>query len=149
MEMEKLRTLISELNGLFNELNVVEASKMDALKKDQVITVEELMKKEQALTLQFRSYEKKAQRMLEEEGMPDGTLRDLIAYANAADRQSLMESFERLQREVQIWKEVNEEACKLLKIKLHRTNRKLSESGIYDSHGKCLSESGFLKGHKT
>ena len=147
--MEKIKALIDELNRLFEELNTVEEQKIKALKEEKVSRIEECMKKEQVLTLQFRSCEKKAEKLMEEGGTSSGTLRGLVEQLSPKERHELWPAYEKLQNRIRLWQEKGTAAEELLKLRLYHTGKRLAGSGIYDPHGAEQERTGILRSRKA
>ena len=137
--MQKLKALINELTGMFEELNGVEDKKKEAILKDRPTEVEDCMKQEQVLTLRFKSCEKKVEEMLKQAGEEDKTLKDLLDQLSPEEREELLPLYERLQSSVLSYRELNNTVADLLKVRLHSVEKKIEQAGIYTSSG----------GHKT
>ncbi len=135
--MQKLKKVIHELVEMFEELNRVEEKKKEAILKDRPVEVEEIMKQEQALTLRFKSCEKKVEELLCQEGQTGKNLKEVLDSLGRDQREELLPDYEKLKEELSSYQEIRMTVNELLNVKLYNIKRKLEEHGeIYSADGR-------------
>lgn len=134
-------TILQETNHFLMEVTQVEQKKYEATLENNVLVVEDCMKKEQALLLRLKGLDKKRERALQALGKPDATFREMIATLPETERAPLENMFAQMQQNLKKYKEVERNAQNALEVHVHCIDKKLEQlqgnkGKIYEGHGK-------------
>lgn len=134
-------TILEETNHFLLEVTQVEQKKYEATLENNVIVVEDCMKKEQALLLRLKGLDKKRERALQTLGKPDATFREVIATLPEAEKAPLENMFAQMQQNLKKYKEVETNAQNALEFHVHCIDKKLEQlqgnkGKMYEGHGK-------------
>lgn len=116
---------LGDLGATLDELTEVEQKKEDFVRADDLDGLNECMKREQALSLTLRSYDKKRETMLLQLGLEDVPLRKLSGYAPAEYREETKSTVEQLLRRYALYRGVFEVARDTLECNLHQVEKVL------------------------
>ena len=125
---------LRELSNTLEKLTDVEQRKTLAVRQDDLDTLNECMKQEQALSLTLRGYEQKRQDALNTLKLK-GSLRSLAAQAPEKYRTEAKEVAEQLHRQYQLFQGAFEVAQNTLECNLHQIEKTLAELGANNESG--------------
>lgn len=114
---------LRNLGATLDELTEVEREKERFVRTDDLDGLNECMKREQALTLTLRSYDKKRDEMLLLLGLKDVPLRKLLDYAPAEYREETKKTVEQLSRQYALYRGAFEVARDTLECNLHQIEK--------------------------
>ncbi|BAL01177.1 hypothetical protein OBV_39780 [Oscillibacter valericigenes Sjm18-20] len=114
---------LRNLGATLDELTEVEREKECFVRTDDLDGLNECMKREQALTLTLRSYDKKRDEMLLLLGLKDVPLRKLLDYAPAEYREETKKTVEQLSRQYALYRGAFEVARDTLECNLHQIEK--------------------------
>lgn len=117
---EQFVGIIQELIQLFQHLIEVEEGKVEVVRKNQVIALEECMNQEQAAILKLRGLEQKREQLLESMGYGGFTFRRILEECPSAQKDILSPLFQELEKNIASFKEVNDNGKELLQLNLHK-----------------------------
>lgn len=147
--MKGLNELLQEMIRLFEEVISLEMEKTEAIRKRRITMLESCMKREQVMTLQFRSCEKKLQDILDKYGEKDITLKEILSKLREPEKSQTKQLYVRLQECVIHFREINETAAELLKVQLYKTEKQMEAAGIYNKAGKEIKEKDSFRVRKA
>ncbi|MCI8400208.1 MAG: flagellar protein FlgN [Oscillibacter sp.] len=97
--------LLDTLRSNVEELSALAKRKIEAAQNDDLVALDEVLKREQALALSFRGLEQSKERLLGEMGMKEVPLSQLPARYPLELRESAQKAVAALQDEYQIYQE--------------------------------------------
>ncbi len=126
--MNDFISVIEDLIRLFQELMVIEQSKLEAVAKNRITHVEDCMNQEQAAILKLRGLDKKRETCQEELGWKNDTFQQILTKASEPERSQLKKLFDSLTHQVRQFQEINESARSMIEINLHMINKEINNS---------------------
>lgn len=114
---------LRDLGTTLDELTAVEQKKGKFVREDDLNGLNECMKREQALSLTMRSYDKKRDAMLVQLGLQGVPLRNLLSYAPAEYREETKKTVEQLCRQYALYHGAYEVTRDTLECNLHQVER--------------------------
>lgn len=144
MEDQIYRAYLSLLQSIRNNLEKMcelARKKIDAVRNDDLLALDEILKQEQALALDFRGMEQKRLTMLTEMGLGDLKLSELVGHYPTDLRSEVRSTVEALQTQYQIYQHNATAARNTLECSLHEIERTLAalgrapEGGVGYGHG--------------
>ncbi len=141
---------VKELIHFFAELTVVEKTKLQAAIGNDITTIEDCMKKEQADILKFRGLEKRRQTILSSLGLENKTFSEILERVDSQHKDELSEVYNELNETVKQYRNAFDSAKNVIEVNLYNIdktltqlkNKKSEENGsIYTSDGQ-FSPSG-------
>lgn len=136
--MDEFKSIIEQLIRLFQQLTKIETVKLNAVAGKHVGTVEDCVTQQQALLLKLRGLEQARERAQKKAGYEGMQFRQILEQAPDDEREELFQLFDGLSREIQMFREVNEDANRLLRTNLHSIDKAIrKKSGnTYNGDGK-------------
>ena len=122
-------SLLDSLSHHLEQLADLARSKMEAVRHDDLMALDQVLKQEQALALAMRGLEQKRLKLLKELGWSDLPLRSLPEQVPSALRLRAKQAVEDLRRDYQVYQSAAEAARHTLECNLHEIEKVLSESG--------------------
>ncbi len=119
---EYLRFL-DKLEGIVKQLADIEKEKIGAVKKDDLLLLDDCMKREQVLSLSLRSMDRQRDKMLSELGLEGVRLSGLASHYPDDLKQQAKETAERVQRQFGIYRSAAQTAYSMLEINLHEIEK--------------------------
>lgn len=122
-------TLLDELSTLLESLIGLAREKIQAVRSDDLLAMDKILKQEQALTLSVRGLEQKRAKQLEELGLSKTRLSDLPgAYPKELQYQA-KQTAERLRTQYDLYHDIAEMARTTLECNLHEIEKILTGMG--------------------
>ena len=115
----KYLALLDSLGGTLEELTGLEQEKARAVSQGDLPAVEEIMKREQVISLSLRGLDQKRDKMLAEMGLSGVPLRELAGRAPEGVFQQAKEAAERLRQRYDVFQSASQVARDTLEINLH------------------------------
>lgn len=145
---EELQKILTDTCVFLKDITDVETEKLEAALKNNVLLLEDCIKKEQALVLRSRGLDQKRQKLQKSMGAESLTLKQIVEAASAEDRAALDPLYQKLTAGLKEYREVYESAKTAIEINLHRINTgleqmtgKQAEGGVaYSDHGEKLEK---------
>ncbi len=136
--MDEFKKIIEQLISLFEQLTKIETVKLDAVAGKHVGTVEDCVTQQQALLLKLRGLEQARERAQAKAGYAGMQFREILEKVPDDEREDLFRLFDSLSREIQMFREVNNDSNQLLRTHLHSIDKALrSKAGsTYNGDGK-------------
>lgn len=116
----------AELYGNFLEL---EYKKYDAVIKDDTALLDEIVAEEQVFHLKMRGLEQRKTRHLEEIGMKNKTLKEIIELSKDESKKLLTESYDELYGLISEVKKISSLCKTVIEVRLRRIDKAMSSLG--------------------
>ena len=123
-------TLLRDLNKCLEQLSQLAQDKTGAVRQNDLLRLDEIMKQEQAMTLNLRGLEQKRLRLTAQLGLDGVPLTGLPARFPAALRPQASQDAERLYQSYQLYRSCAEVARNTLECNLHEIEKIIAASGI-------------------
>ena len=127
--MEELLTLFESLTGHLDKLTELAKQKTMAVRKNDLLELDQILREEQALALALRGLEQKRIALLQKLGLADVPLTALPPKAPESLQQKTRNTVDGLRRAYQIYANAAEIARNTLECNLHEVERFLAASG--------------------
>ena len=124
---KELLKILEDTTKFLQEISVVEEEKFQAAMKQQILTLEECIKKEQALVLRSKGLDLKRAAVQKAMGVETLTLKQIIEAADAADKAPLQAAFSELEKALNTYQEIYHRAKTAIEVNLHRVNTQLEK----------------------
>lgn len=136
--MDEFKDIIGQLIRVFQQLTKIEQVKLNAVAGKHIGTVEDCVTQQQALLLKLRGLEQARERAQKKAGYEGLQFRQILERAPDDEREELLVLFDSLSREIQMFREVNENSNEILRTNIHSIDKALrKKSGsIYNGEGK-------------
>lgn len=131
--------LLEGLSHQLAELCETARQKTTAVRHDDLMALDQVLNREQALTLSLRGLEQKRLKLLADMGLGDVPLRELAAQYPAELRLRARQTVEELQRQYQMYQSAAEVARNTLELNLHEIEKLLADSGAEPPSGAGYS----------
>ncbi len=125
--LQEYFSLLDRLDDLLEELTQLSRDKIQAVKRDDLMKVDECMKKEQALSLTLRNLDRKREDLLARLGMSGVPLSGLAERCPEEDRLEARKAAERLRGQFDLYRSTADVARTTLECNLHQIEKYLKE----------------------
>ena len=126
---EEYFDFLDELADKLEELTEIAKEKTLAVRRDDLESVNECMKREQALSLALRTMDTKRERMLEQLGLAGVKLSGLPEHCPPELRQEANEVVEDLREQYELYRSAAEIARTTLEVNLHQIEKMIADEG--------------------
>lgn len=147
---EELQKILTDTNVFLKDIMAVEKEKLDAALKNNILVLEECIKKEQALVLRSRGLDQKRQNMQKSMGAEQLTLKQMIEAAPPEEKEALLPLYRELVEALTEYREVYNSAKTAIEVNLHRINAglegltgkpaEMQQGAAYTGHGEKLEK---------
>lgn len=121
--------LLMEIKGCIEQLSDLARRKIDAVRNDDLVELNEVMKQEQALALAIRGHENKRGEMLSRMGLGDVPLSGLPEHYPEDIRYRAKETADDLIRQFEVFRGVSDAARTTIECNLHEVEKLIEEAG--------------------
>lgn len=122
-------TLLGELNGDLDRLTELAHQKTDAIRNDDLIALDDVLKQEQVMSLSLRGLEQKRQKLLAQLGPEGVSLDDLFNQYPAEMQPQVKDTAEALQQSYKIYRSAADAARMSLECNLHEIEKFIEKAG--------------------
>ncbi len=122
-------SLLQSIRTNLEQMCELARKKIEAVRNDDLLALDEILKQEQALALDFRGMEQKRISMLNEMGLGEMRLSELAGYYPTDMRGEARKTIEDLQTQYQIYQNDSMVARNTLECSLHEIERTLANLG--------------------
>jgi alanyl-tRNA synthetase len=147
--MDTLYELLKENSELYKIFLDLEYKKYDAVIKNDIKALDDIVSKEQAYYLKIRGIEQKREKLMDSLGMTGKTLKEII---DSTGNHILEDQYEELNNTITELKKINSLLKTLIKVRLNRIDKKMISLGEKEntySNGKNNSiQKSLLISHK-
>lgn len=134
--IEKFKEVIQEMIDFFKQFQELEHTKFEAVRQNDLISLEECMKKEQADILVLRGLERKQAQVQKELGFEDKSFKeilDLVPYEKKAELEAM---YNELLNSLEIFKSTTEGIKKTIELNLYAIDNAVQRIREKHSNGK-------------
>lgn len=117
--IDKFVEVIQEMIDFFEQFQILEKVKLEAVRDNDIIKLEECMKKEQAEILVLRGIERKQAQIQKELGFENATFREIIELVPLERKAELETMYNKLSNSLDIFKSTTEGIKKTIEINLY------------------------------
>ena len=122
--------VLRELSGTLNRLAPLEKQKAEAVRADDLLALDEVLKQEQALGLNLRGLELKRQKLVPQLGLDGVPLSRLHEHCPAQLADETRKTAAALRESYEIYRSCADIARNTLELNLHQIDKFLAESGV-------------------
>lgn len=131
--MDSLYLILEESLELYGSFVKVEYEKFDAVVKDDIEKLDEIISKEQVFYLKAKGIERRREKITDSLNMKDKTLKEIIEISNEEESSRLKLLCDRLNKSLVDFKNINSECKTLIDVRLHRIDTVMSKLGEKDN----------------
>ncbi len=147
--MDTLYELLKENSELYKIFLDLEYKKYDAVIKNDIKALDDIVSKEQAYYLKIRGIEQKREKLMDSLGMTGKTLKEII---DSTGNDILEDQYEELNNTITELKKINSLLKTLIKVRLNRIDKKMislgeKENTYYNGKNNSIQKS-LLISHK-
>lgn len=122
-------SLLDSLRGGLEQLSALARQKTEAVRKDDLLALDEVLKQEQALALSFRGLEQKREALLKELGWGSIPLSAIAGRFPAHMQAAAKQTVDALRNQYQIYRTSAEVARNTLECNLHEIEKLIAATG--------------------
>lgn len=126
--MNRLNELLEESAEIYKNFLELEYKKYDAVIKDDIVTLNDIVSKEQVIYLKIRGLEQKREKLIDSMGMSGKTLKEIID-TSVDEKNILIEEYDKLNNILYELKKITDRCKTLLEVRLHRIDKAMSQLG--------------------
>ncbi len=122
-DLSAFEKVIQQMIELFDRMIPLEQSKLEAVSKNKIAVLEDIIKKEQAEIMSLRGLDQKRERTQEELGWKDLTFQQILKE----EQSKLQELFDELAGRVKTFQSVTESSKTMMEVNLHAINQVIAQ----------------------
>lgn len=147
-QMNSLYELLQDSAELYENFIKVEYEKYDAVIKDDINKLDEIISKEQVFYLKMKGLEQKREKLAQAMNMTDKTLKEIIETSDKDENYKLKLVYDRLFKALKDFKKINQECKTLIEVRLHRIENAMTKLGKKENtYTSGESQRNNLKSH--
>jgi ribosome assembly protein YihI (activator of Der GTPase) len=127
---DSLCNILKESAETYESFIKLEYDKYDAVVRDDITRLDEIISSEQVFFLKIKGLEQKRQKLTQSMNMKDKTLKEIIELSNNEEKSKLKEQYDRLFKALSDFKKINSECKTLIEVRLHKINSAIDKQGI-------------------
>ena len=131
---------MDQLGGLLDQLAELAKEKAAAVRRDDLLAVDNCMKREQALSLSLRAMDKKRETLLAGMGLKDVPLSDLAQHCPEELQKEARGASEELRTRYMLYRSASDVARTTLECSLHQVERMLADEASAPVGGGTIAE---------
>lgn len=140
--MNNLIELLEENAKVYKSFLELEHKKYDALIKNEINVLDDIVAQEQACYLKMRGLEQKREKLVDTLGCKDMTLKEIIKLAEGEEKNILIKKYEELNAIVNEVKKINSLCKTVIGVRIHRINKAMSQLGESENTYSNLQSKG-------
>ncbi|MDF2948240.1 MAG: hypothetical protein K0R07_250 [Sedimentibacter sp.] len=125
--MEELIELLKESAEVYKQFLELEYKKYDIVIKNDVISLDDIVSKEQVVFLKMRGLEQKREKLIVSFGMNGKTFKEIID--NQDEDENLLSEYQKLKSIISEVKKISSLCKTLIEVRLHRLDKAMSQLG--------------------
>ena len=125
--MDRFISLMKEMTQFFDAFQLIERQKLEAAASNDILRLEEIMKKEQAEILVLRGLERKQQEIQAQMGCSGLTFREMIDRAPEQDRAEFENVYSRLSESLDLFQKTAQSVKQAIDLNLHAIHKALEK----------------------
>lgn len=127
--MKTLYEILMESTELYNNFLELEYKKYETIIKDDTLNLDDIVAKEQVFYLKMRGIEQKRIKHIEEMGMKNKTLKEIIELSDVENKTMLKEAYDELFKLITEVKKISNLCNTVIEVRLRRIDRATSQLG--------------------
>ncbi len=127
--MNTLCELLKENTKIYKMFLELEYDKYEAVIKNDVISLDDIVSQEEVYYLQMKGIEHKREKLLNSLGLSGKTLNEIIDASEDEFKTNLQEQFEELNNTIKELKKINGLLMTVIEVRLRRINKEMSDLG--------------------
>ena len=133
---------LDKLGGILDQLTAISNEKNAAVRRDDLLTVNDCMRREQAISLSLRAMDRKREKLLSELGLKGVRLSGLAQRCPEAVQLEARDAAEKLRSRYAIYKSASESARMTLELNLHEIEKIIAaqEGGAVPLRGGAFAD---------
>lgn len=128
-KMDFLYAILQESLELYENFIKVEYDKYDAVIRDDIKKLDEVISQEQVFYLKVKGLEQRREKLIESMGMKHKTLKEIIELSDEHERLRLKPMYDSLLVSLNDFKKINSECKTVIEVRLHRIDVAMSKLG--------------------
>jgi len=132
-QMDSLYSVLEEILELYSSFVKVEYEKYDAVVRNNIDKLDEIISKEQVFYLKAKGLEQRREKIIISLNMKDKTIKEIIEMTGEDESSRLKLLCERLNESLSDFKKINSECKTLIDVRLHRIDTAMSKLGERDN----------------
>ena len=128
-DLSAFEKVIQQMIELFDRMIPLEQSKLEAVSKNKIAVLEDIIKKEQAEIMALRGLDQKRERIQEELGWKDLTFQEILGKLSEEERTDMEQLFDELAARVTAFQSVTESSRTIMEVNLHAINQMVARQG--------------------
>ena len=125
--MDRFISLMKEMTQFFDAFQLIEKQKLEAAASNDILRLEEIMKKEQAEILVLRGFERKQQEIQAQMGCSGLTFREMIDRAPEQEKAELENLYSRLSESLDLFQKTTQSVKQAIDLNLHAIHKALEK----------------------
>lgn len=125
--IDKFKVVIQEMIEFFEQFQALEKAKLEAVSRNDILYLEECMKKEQAEILVLRGLERKQIEVQKELGFENATFREIIDLVPVEQKAELEAMYKQLSNSIDIFRSTTEGIKKSIELNLYAIENALNK----------------------
>ena len=125
--MDIFISLMKEMTQFFDAFQLIEKQKLEAAASNDILRLEEIMKKEQAEILVLRGLERKQQEIQSQMGFSGLTFREMIDRAPEQEKAELEKAYSRLSESLDLFQKTTQSVKQAIDLNLHAIHKALEK----------------------
>lgn len=125
--MDRFISLMKEMTQFFDAFQLIEKQKLEAAASNDILRLEEIMKKEQAEILVLRGLERKQQEIQAQMGCSGLTFREMIDRALEQEKADLEKAYSRLSESLDLFQKTTQSVKQAIDLNLHAIHKALEK----------------------
>lgn len=125
--IDRFISLMKEMTQFFDAFQLIEKQKLESAASNDILMLEEIMKKEQAEILVLRGLERKQQDIQSQMGCSGLTFREMIDRAPEQERAELENVYSRLSESLDIFQKTTQSVKQAIDLNLHAIHKALEK----------------------
>lgn len=125
--MDRFISLMKEMTQFFDAFQLIEKQKLEAAASNDILRLEEIMKKEQAEILVLRGLERKQQEIQSQMGCSGLTFREMIDRTPEQERAELEKAYSRLSESLDLFQKTTQSVKQAIDLNLHAIHKALEK----------------------
>ncbi len=131
---------MGRLGELLDKLTELAKEKAAAVRRDDLLAVDNCMKQEQALSLNLRAMDKKRENLLAEMGLENVTLAELAGHCPEEIRKEARDAAEELRTRYMLYRSASDVARTTLECNLHQIERMMADAADAPMGGGTIAD---------
>lgn len=126
-DLTEFSQIIRQLIELFDRMIPLEQKKLEIVSQNQIVLLDDIVKKEQAEVLAMRGLEQKRERAQEKLGFQNLTFQEILKQLPEEQRSEQKALFDELSSKVTLFQSITDNSRSIVEVNLHAINKAIAE----------------------